>query len=78
MIADIYKVDPLTYLKIFQCDNGSEFKGEVTKLLEKNGCKIQRLTMKYKHTRTVFVEALNRVLAEQLFKLQDVQELERS
>ena len=29
MIADIYKVGPLTYLKIFQCDNGSEFKVEV-------------------------------------------------
>ena len=31
MIADIYKVGPLTYPKIFQCNNGSEFKGEVTK-----------------------------------------------
>ena len=41
MIADIYKVGPLTYLKIFQCDNGSEFKGEVTKTLEKHGVKIQ-------------------------------------
>ena len=30
MIADIYKVGPLTYPKIFQCDKGSEFKGEVT------------------------------------------------
>ena len=30
MIADIYKVGPLTYPKIFQCDNGSEFKGGVT------------------------------------------------
>ena len=30
MIADIYKVIPLTYPKVFQCDNGSEFKGEVT------------------------------------------------
>ena len=36
MIADIYKVGPLTYHKIFQCDNGSEFKGYVTKMLEKN------------------------------------------
>ena len=36
MIADIYKVGPLKYPKIFQCDNGSEFKGEVTKSLEKN------------------------------------------
>ena len=26
MIADIYKVGPLTYPKIFRCDNGSEFK----------------------------------------------------
>ena len=36
MIADIYKVGPLKYPKIFQCDNGSEFKGDVTKMLEKN------------------------------------------
>ena len=75
MIADIYKVGPLTYPKIFQCDNGSEFKGEVTKMLEKHGSKIQRVTMKYKHTHTAFVEALNKVLAERLFKVQDAQEL---
>ena len=41
MIADIYKVGPLMYSKIVQCDNGSEFKGEVTKMLEKHGVKIQ-------------------------------------
>ena len=41
MIAGIYKVGPLTYPKIFQCNNGSEFKGEVTKMLEKHGVKIQ-------------------------------------
>ena len=41
MIADIYKVGPLTYPKIFQCDNGSEFKREVTKMLEKNEVKIR-------------------------------------
>ena len=40
MIPDIYKVGPLKYPKIFQCDNGSEFKGEVTKMLEKNEVKI--------------------------------------
>ena len=39
MIADIYKVGPLTYPKIFQCNNGSEFKAEVTKLLEKHEIK---------------------------------------
>ena len=75
MIADIYKVEPLKYPKIFQCDNGSEFKGEVTKMLEKNEVKIQRVTMKYKHTHTAFVEALNKILAERLFKVQDAQEL---
>ena len=41
MIADIYKVGPLMYPKIFQCDNGSKFKAEVTKMLEKHGVKIQ-------------------------------------
>ena len=75
MIADIYKVGPLMYPKIFQCDNGSEFKGEVTKMLEKHKVKIQRVTMKYAHTHTTFVEALNKILAERLFKVQDAQEL---
>ena len=41
IIADIYKVGPLTYPSTFQCDNGSEFKGEVTKLLENQEVKIQ-------------------------------------
>ena len=41
MISDMYKVGPLTYPTIFQCDNGSEFKGEVTKMLEKHEVKIQ-------------------------------------
>ena len=31
--------------------------------------------MKYKHTHTAFVEALNKILAERLFKIQDAQEL---
>ena len=75
MISDIYKVGPLMYLKIFQCDNGSKFKGEVTKMLEKQEVKIRRVTTKYKHTHTAFVEALNKILAERLFKVQDTQEL---
>ena len=41
MIADIYKVGPLMYASTFQCDNGSEFKGEVTKMLEKQEVKIE-------------------------------------
>ena len=75
MTADIYKVGPLTYPKIFQCANGSEFKSEVTKILEKHEVRIQHAMTKYKHTHTAFVEALNEILAEQLFKVQDAQEL---
>ena len=75
MIADSHKVGPLKYLKIFQCDNGSEFKGDVTKMLEKQEVKIRRVMTKYKHTHTAFVEALNKIRAERLFKVQDAQEL---
>ena len=75
MIADMYKVGPLKDPKIFQCDNGSKFKGEVTKMLEKQEVKIRRVTTKYKHTHRAFVKALNRLLAERLFKVQDAQEL---
>ena len=75
MIADIYKVGPLTYPSTFQCDNGSEFKGEVTKMLGQHEIKIWQVTKKYKHTHTAFVEALNKILAERLFKVQDAQEL---
>ena len=75
MIADIYKVGPLTYPSIFQCDNGSEFKGEMTKMLEKHEVKIRRVTTKYAHTHTAFVEALNKILTERLCNVQDAQEL---
>ena len=78
MIADIYRVGPLTYPKVFQCDNGSEFKSEVTKMLEKCGVKIRCTTTKYKHMHMAFIEALNNLLAENLFKVQDMQELNDS
>ena len=76
MIADIYKVGPLKYPKIFQCDNGSEFKGDVTKMSGKDEVKIRRVMTKCKHTHTAFVEALNKILAERLFIAQDAQELD--
>ena len=63
MIADIYKVSPLTYPKIFQCDNDSKFKAEVTKMLEEHEVRIQRAMTKYKHTHTAFIKALNKILA---------------
>ena len=64
------------YPKTFQCDNGSEFKNEVTKLLEKHNVKIRRATTKYKHTHTAFVEAFNKKLTKLLFKPMDAQELQ--
>ena len=41
MITDIYKVGPLMYPSTFLCNNGSEFKGEMTKMLEKHEVKIR-------------------------------------
>ena len=75
MIVDICMVGPLIYPKIFQCDNGREFKEEVTKMLEKQEVKFQQVTAKYNHTHIAFVEALNKILAERLFIVQDAQEL---
>ena len=66
----------LKYPKTFQCDNGSEFKNKVTKLLEKHNVEIRRATTKYKHTHTAFVEAFNKKLAKLLFKPMDAQELQ--
>ena len=43
----IYKKGSLfKYPKIFKCDNGSEFKNEVTKLFEKHNADIRRATTK--------------------------------
>ena len=39
---------------------------------------IQQVTTKYKHTHMEFVKALNKVLTERLFKVQDAQELNDS
>ena len=64
------------YPKTFQCDNGSEFKNEVIKLLEKHNVEIRRATTKYKHTHTAFVEDFSKELAKLLFKPMDAQELQ--
>ena len=64
------------YSKIFQIDNGSEFKNKVTKLLEKHSVDIRRPTTKYKHTHTAFVKTFNKELAKLLFKPMDAQELQ--
>ena len=75
MLQDIYKKGPLKYPETFQSDNGSEFFGWVTKLLEKHNVNINRATTKYRHRFTASVERLNRTLSERLYKIQDAQEL---
>ena len=44
-------------------------------MLEKQEVKIWQVTTKYKYIHTAFVEALNKMLTERLFKVQDAQEL---
>ena len=76
MLEIIYKKGGVfKYPKVFQCDNGSESKCDVTKLLDKHNVDIRRTTTKYKHTHTAFVEAFNKDLAELFFKSMDAQEL---
>ena len=80
VLGAIYKKkDGLSkYSKVFQIDNGSEFKGEVTKLLETHNVDIRRATTKYRHTHTTSVESFNKVLEGLLFKPMDPQELQNS
>ena len=44
-------------------------------MLERNEVTIRRVTTKYKHTHTAFVQALNKILTERLFKVQDAHEV---
>ena len=80
VLGAIYKKKGGTfkYPKVFQVDNGSEFKGEVTKLLEKHNVDIGRATTKYRHTHTAFDEDFNKGLEDLLFKPMDAQEVQNS
>ena len=63
------------YSQVFQCDNRSEFKSDVTKLPEKHNVDIIKTTTKYKLTHTAFVEVFNKLLAKQLLKSMNAQKL---
>ena len=77
VLEAIYKKGGVfNYPRLLQCDNGSEFKNEVTKLPEKDNADIRRATTKYKNTHTAVVEAFNKGLAELLFKPMDAQDLQ--
>ena len=76
-LESIYKKGGVfKHSKIFQCANKPEFKSEVTKLLEKHSVDIGRVTTKYKHNHTAFVETFNKELAKLLFKPMNAQELQ--
>ena len=75
MFADIYKKGPLKYPEKLHVDGGTEFKSNVDKLMGEHGVEVKRVTTKYHHQFTAFVENFNKTLAERLFKIQDAQEL---
>ena len=75
MLRDIYKKGPLKYPKELHVDGGTEFKSQVDKLMGEHSVKVKRVTTKYHHHFTAFVENFNKTLAELLFKIQDAQEL---
>ena len=57
LLQDIYKKGPLKYPEVLMVDGGSEFKGSVSKLYEKNNTKIDKSVTKYHHAHTAFAEA---------------------
>ena len=73
--ADIYKKGPLKYPEELHVDGGTEFKSQVDKLTREHSVEVKRLTTKYHHNFTAFVENFNKTLADSLFKIQDAQEL---
>ena len=79
MLEAIYKNGGVfKYPKVFQCGSGSEFKNELTKLLEKHNVDIRIRMLIYvdnKHTHTTFVEAFNKELVKLLLKPMDAQAL---
>lgn len=83
MFADIYasgapsgyKKGPLKYPAELHVDGGTEFKSSVEKLMGEHNVGVKRVTTKYHHKFTAFVENFNKTLAERLFKVQDAQEL---
>ena len=76
-LETIYKKGGMfNYPRVIQCDNGSEFKDEVTKFFEQHNVDIRRATTKYKFTHLAIVEAFNKELVKLLFKPMDAQELQ--
>ena len=75
MFRDMYKKGPLRYPAELHVDNGTEFKSDVDKLMKEHDVSVKRVTTKYHHKFTAFVENFNKTLQQRLFKIQDAQEL---
>ena len=71
----IYENTPLTYPKTLIIDDGKEFYGDTTKLMEKHNLIIQRGDPS-QHRSQGIVERFNRTLADRLFSFQYHKELE--
>ena len=71
----IYENTPLTYPKTLIIDEGSEFRGDTTKLMDKHDVIIQRSDPS-QHRSQGIVERFNRTLADRLFSYQYHKELE--
>ena len=71
----IYENTPLTYPKTLIVDDGKEFYGDMTKLMEKHDVIIQRGDPS-QHRSQGIVERFNRTLADRMFSFQYHKELE--
>ena len=71
----IYENTPLTYPKTLIVDNGKEFDGDTTKLMEKHDVIIQHGDPSQHHSQGI-VERFNRTLADRLFTYQYHKEFE--
>ena len=71
----LYENTPLTYPKTLIVDDGKEFYGDVTKLMEKHDVMIQRGDPSQHRTQGI-VERYNRTLADRLFSYQYHKEFE--
>ena len=71
----IYENTPLTYPKTLIIDNGKEFYGDMTKLMEKHDVMIQHGDPSQHHSQGI-VERFNRTLVDRLFSYQYHNELE--
>jgi hypothetical protein len=61
--------NPLTYPKLLQTDNGREWMGETSRLMQKHNVTI-RVVGPYSHRGLAFVERFNQTLSKILYKIQ--------